>query len=201
MTRAEVALSPEACPPRGRRGSRTIAAAVRSETVACAIPAAGRGPSRWRLDGCSAATFGIRLSPVAGYNLADGWSTVTINNDEAKPKSGSAAVSPTSSSALKTTSTFDLVVNGTSKKGSFTATITPNNGVFFSVTGGGNRTSLSVRITCANGYSTVITVPLDASGAGTTPVVYPGTGACMATLEDLMAIGRSRVLGSVAFTI
>ena len=118
-------------------------------------------------------TFGVRLSPVTGYNLADGWSTVTINNDEAKPKSGSAAISPTSTSALKTTSTFDVVVNGTTKKGSFTATITPNNGVFFSVTGGGNRTSLSVRITCANGYSTVITVPLNTSGAGTSASRLP----------------------------
>jgi hypothetical protein len=74
--------------------------------------------------------------------------------------------------------------------------------VYFTVTGGGHRTYLSVRITSDTGYSTVINVPLDATGSGRSATVYPPPGsACTATLEDPQAIGRSRVLASTSFVV
>ena len=74
--------------------------------------------------------------------------------------------------------------------------------MFFAVTGGGNKTNLAVRITCDTGYTTVVTVPLDSNGAGTTATVFPPPGSiCTGVLEDPQAIGRSKILGSLSFTI
>ena len=159
-------------------------------------------------------TFGIQVLSAPGYNVADGFGQVTITNDDAQPAGSTApATSPTSTSAPTSSATFttppDTATSTTttttttsSTKGSFVATVTPDRGVWFSVTGGGHRTSLSVRISCDTGYSTVINVPLDANGAGRTSTVYPpGGSSCTATLEDPQAIDRSRVLGSTAFTV
>jgi hypothetical protein len=150
-------------------------------------------------------TFWVQLAAIAGYNLADGYGLVTITNDDAAPsKTSTPAISPTSTSAQTSTTTFTSPTSTTSTsstKGTFTATVRPDKGVFFTVTGGGNRTYLSVRISCDNGYATVINVPLDANGNGTSQVVYPPAGNCMATLEDPQGINRSRVLASTTFSI
>ncbi len=151
-------------------------------------------------------TFGVQILDAGGYNLADGFATVTVVNDDAKPsKNATAAISPTGTSPTTSSTGFaspDSTTTTSLKKGSFSATVTPDKGVYFNVTGGGNRTYLSVRITCDSGYSTVINVPLDADGNGTSVTVYPPPGfSCTATLEDQQAIGRSRVLATVTFTI
>ena len=82
-------------------------------------------------------------------------------------------------------------------------TIPAANGVFFSVSaGGGNRDFASVAVSCNNGaYATVITVAVPAKGSGTSQTIYPPAGACVATLEKLMQIGKAHDLGSVSFTM
>jgi hypothetical protein len=148
--------------------------------------------------------FEVRVEPVAGYNLADGFATVTITNDDAAPTKKS---TPTLSPSSTTTFTAEFAssetnVDGTAKKGTFTATVDSVTGaVTFAITGGPKNTSaLTIRITCDNSYATVITVPL-LDGSGASQTVYPGAGSCTAVLEDPMAIGRSKILGSMIFSL
>ena len=185
----------------GASGTATFAAGASTATLTVGIS----GDTTYE----NSETFWVQITGAGGYNLADGFGLVTVTNDDTAPsKTAAPALSPTSASPTTSTTEFaapDSTAGSgatASKKGSFTAVVTPDKGVYFTVTGGGNRTSLSVRITCDLGYSTVINVPLDANGAGTSAKVYPPAGSsCTATLEDPMAIGRSKVLGSVAFTI
>jgi hypothetical protein len=81
------------------------------------------------------------------------------------------------------------------------APLTATSGVWFTVTAGGNRNYDEIGISCDNGYSTRITVQLDANGAGTSGTVYPPTGHCTATLEIPKFINKFRVLASVGFTV
>jgi hypothetical protein len=79
---------------------------------------------------------------------------------------------------------------------------TTSSGVSFSVTiQGGNRSYASVGVSCGGGYATVLTVALDANGAGTSQTIYPPAGACTATLEKLQSISHSRVLATANFTV
>jgi hypothetical protein len=81
-------------------------------------------------------------------------------------------------------------------------TVPAANGVYFTVsTGGGNRDFASVAVSCDNGYATVLTVEVPAKGTGTSQIIYPPAGACTATLEKLMQIGKAHDLGSVSFTV
>jgi hypothetical protein len=83
-----------------------------------------------------------------------------------------------------------------------TSSVTTANGVYFKVgTGGGNREFASVRVTCASGYSTVLTVEVPPKGTGTSNVVYPPAGACTADLEKQMSIGKAHILGTVSFAV
>ena len=81
-------------------------------------------------------------------------------------------------------------------------TVTAAGGVYFSVSaGGGNRDFASVGVSCDNGYATTLTVAVPAKGSGTSQIIYPPAGACTATLEKQMQIGKSHDLGSVSFTV
>ena len=83
---------------------------------------------------------------------------------------------------------------------------TVTSGVSFTVTAnGGNRDFASVAVTCSAGgatvYATVLNVSLDASGTGTSQTIFPPASSCTADLLKQMAIGRSHILGSVAFVV
>ena len=155
--------------------------------------------------------FGVQILTVAGYTIARDAAIVTITNDDAQPAGGTAAVSPAGSGALATTTAFvtpadEGATSDFSKKGSLT--ITPNQStgaLVISVTGGGHRPTLQVRIATDTGYETVVSVLLDATGKGTV-TVYPTRSAtqattCVVTLEDPQAIGRTKILGSLTVVL
>ena len=86
------------------------------------------------------------------------------------------------------------------------ATITSTSGVYFTITGGGNRTHLSVEVNCADSsntviYGTVINVVLDADGNGTSQTIYPPVSNCTALEEKPMQIGRPHILATITFTV
>jgi hypothetical protein len=108
---------------------------------------------------------------------------------------------------LATVVTTGLVAVGSAFAAGNTITVNPaapttTSGVSFSVTiQGGNRSYASVGVSCESGYATVLTVTLDANGAGTSQSIYPPAGSCTATLEKLQSITHSRILATAAFTV
>jgi hypothetical protein len=175
-------------------GSATFAAGSSSATITVYVT----GDTTYEFT----ETFGVQILTVATpYNLADGFAQVTITNDDAAPTKTSTQTTSTATVSASTTA-FATPGSTTGKKGGFTATVSADKGVVFSVSGGGNRTALSVRISCDSGYGTVINVPLDSSGAGSSQKVFPPAGSsCTATLEDPQGINRSRVLATTTFAI
>jgi len=82
------------------------------------------------------------------------------------------------------------------------ASVPAASGVYFTVSaGGGNRDFASIEVDCADNYSTVINVIVPAKGSGTSQVVYPPAGACSATQEKQMQIGKAHQLATVSFTV
>lgn len=100
-----------------------------------------------------------------------------------------------------------LVAAGAAFAGGNTIAVDPASpttltGASFSVAiQGGNRSYASVRVSCDSGYATVLTVALDATGAGTSQTIYPPAGSCTATLEKLQSITHARVLATATFTV
>jgi hypothetical protein len=74
-------------------------------------------------------------------------------------------------------------------------------GVHFGVTVGGNRDFIAVEVTCGDAYGTIVNVPVDADGVGTSQTIYPPAGTCEAQLQIRKQQLRARVLDTKTFTV
>ena len=86
----------------------------------------------------------------------------------------------------------------------FSANVSPDGGWSFAATGANNRDYYQVRVVCTVGgavvYSTTLVLVIGADGTGTTQVIHPPPGDCVATLEFPKGNDRVRVLDTVQFT-
>lgn len=86
----------------------------------------------------------------------------------------------------------------------FSINVSPDGGISFTATGANNRNSYRVLVECTvNGvvvYSTTLVLIIGADGTGTTQVISPPPGDCVATLEILKGNNRAQVLETIQFT-
>ncbi|WP_203230655.1 calcium-binding protein [Agromyces humi] len=85
----------------------------------------------------------------------------------------------------------------------FSLAIASDGGVSFTATGANNRDFFQVRLVCSVAgtvtYSTTLVLQVGADGVGTTQVVHPPAGDCVATLEIPKGGGKVRVLETLGF--
>ncbi|MEO6494544.1 MAG: hypothetical protein ABIP99_17070 [Ilumatobacteraceae bacterium] len=115
-----------------------------------------------------------------------------------------AAPAPTATTTATTTATVTPTA-APSSTSPFSMTVSPGGGRSFTATGANSRDSYQVHVVCTvNGavvYSATLVLVIGANGAGTTEVIDPPKGECVATLEIQKGRSPAQAVDTIQFTV